>query len=123
MQNVTITLFDKEGAILQYKEHTRRAESPKEATKNGRAIESLVNALKRLKKPCNVTIITDSAYLYGPIMNSWAQKWADSEWKNAKGQEVANTEHWKAYLNVIQGHKITVALEGRKNGKGKEEKQ
>ena len=50
MQNVTITLFDKEGAILQYKEHIRRAERPKEATKNGRAIESLVNALKRLKK-------------------------------------------------------------------------
>lgn len=122
MQNVTITLFDKEGAILQYKEHIRRAESPKEATKNGRAIESLVYALKRLKKPCSVTVKTDSAYLYGPIVNGWVQKWADSGWKSAKGQEVANGEQWKAYLNVIQNHKITVVLEERKNGKEKEEK-
>ena len=120
MQEVLIRIFDKEGAVLQYKEHTRQTESPKSTTQNGRAIESLVCALKRLKKPCSVIIKTDSAYLYGPIMNGWAQKWAEAGWKNAKRQEVANAENWKEYLNIIQGHKITVLLEGRKNGEGKE---
>lgn len=120
MQEVIVTIFDKEGPLLQYKEHTRRAESPKSPTQNGRAIESLVCALKRLKKPCNVIVKTDSAYLYGPVMNEWARKWAEAGWKNAKKQEVANAEIWKEYLSAIQGHKITVLLEGRKNGEEKE---
>lgn len=120
MQEVIITIYDKEGALLRYKEHTRRTESPKSATKNGRSIENLVNALKRLKKPCNVIVKTDSAYLYGPIMNQWAQKWAQEDWKNAKRQDIANAEIWKEYIKSLKDHKITVLLEGRENGEKKE---
>lgn len=120
MQEVIISIFDKEGASLQYKEHTRHTEGPTDRTKNGRAIESLVYALKRLKKPCKITVKTDSAYLYGPITNEWVKKWAESGWINAKGQEVANGKHWREHWGAIQGHEISVVLEGRENGKEKE---
>jgi ribonuclease HI len=61
---------------------------------------AVVEALKSLKNPYEIEIISDSQYVCKSI-NEWLAGWIK---KNFKG--VKNLELWKEYIEISKKHKI-----------------
>lgn len=62
----------------------------------------------------DVTIHTDSAYVYNCWADKWFVNWISNGWKNTKGIDVANQDLWKllipfftnphVFFNKVKGH-------------------
>ena len=66
------------GAVLLYKEHKKEISgSEKETTNNRMEIRAVIEALRLLKKPSQVTIYTDSKYVMDGI-GKWIFNWKKS---------------------------------------------
>lgn len=63
----------------------------------------LAAALKRIFKPCRLTIYTDSAYLASGA-EKWLVRWKQNGWKNARGNHLANAEQWKEIACLLDVH-------------------
>jgi ribonuclease HI len=77
-----------------------------ETTNNKMELQAPIEGLKALKKPCKVTIFTDSKYVKDGI-TSWIHSWKKNGWKNAKKKPVKNADLWQALEDATNGHKIT----------------
>jgi len=63
--------------------------------------------LKKLKKPCSVTLYSDSAYLVNAFLQGWLISWKRNGWKNSTKQPVSNMDLWQE-LDTLSGiHQIT----------------
>lgn len=88
--------------ILRYKDNERILSGGQTlATNNQMELRGVIEGLKALKEPCEVTIITDSSYVVNSI-NGWLDNWQKTNWKNGK---VKNQELWEEYLEVAKIHK------------------
>ena len=78
------------------------------ATDRQLVLEAITQALSRMSKPCEVTVILDPAYLAETIPTPWEQGWVDrweaNGWKTAQGQDVKNADLWKSALAVLRNH-------------------
>lgn len=72
-------------------------------TQNEAELTALHEALKRINKPCELTIYTDCAYIK-QCLECWIQGWIESNWVNAKGKPVAFAEQWQEILNLLKPH-------------------
>lgn len=64
-------------------------------------------ALEILKKPCQVTIYIDSAYVESGIKD-WMHKWYQEDWIGSKGNLVKNKDIWKPLHALSKLHFISV---------------
>ncbi len=80
------------------------------ATECQAALTALEEALKRITRPCHIIIYTDTAQLAAPIENGWLPKWKSASWKNAKGQDLANSQKWQAVEELLGQHEYDIAL-------------
>lgn len=88
-------------AILKYQEHEKIVSgAQKVATNNQMELKAVIEGLKLLKEPCDVTITSDSSYVVKGI-NEWLDGWVKKEFKKVK-----NPELWREYLEVAKGHNI-----------------
>ena len=72
------------GAILMCKGKMKEISGgEKETTNNRMELTAPIEALKLLKKPCNVKIYSDSAYLINAFTNGWIYNWFKNGWKTA----------------------------------------
>jgi ribonuclease HI len=62
-------------------------------------------ALEALKRPCEVTITTDSQYLVKG-MTEWLSGWIKRGWVNSKKEEVVNRDLWERLLALSKVHKV-----------------
>ena len=103
------------GAILMYKEFKKEISGGcKETTNNIMEITAVIEALKVLKKECEVEVYTDSAYVANAYNNDWINNWKANGWINSKKETVKNKELWleldelvKKYnvkFNKVKGH-------------------
>jgi ribonuclease HI len=93
-------------AILRYGEHEKEVCGCEANTTNNRMeLTAVIEALRMLKRPCRVRIVTDSDYVVKG-MTSWIHKWREKQWKNAQGKAVANRELWEELLELSSGHSI-----------------
>ena len=77
-----------------------------EDTKYNKAeLEIVLKALKRLNKPCEVTIVGLSNYTINGV-NKWLQEWALNGFRNAQGKDIANREEWQQVYEYTKMHKI-----------------
>lgn len=67
---------------------------------------ALFRALERLKKPCHVTVYTDSNYIAGIINDNLLDVWEDNDWRNSKGKPVKHMEIWKEIWKKSMEHEI-----------------
>ena len=65
-----------------------------------------IEALKLLKKPCNVKLYSDSAYLVNAFSNGWIYNWFKNGWKTADKKDVKNRELWEKIYEFTKIHKI-----------------
>lgn len=93
-------------AILRYKYHEREISGSEVYTTNNRMeLLAVINALKCLKYPCDVTIWTDSMYVCESIEKKWVFNWEKSGWKQKNGKFRLNHDLWKELLELLRLHK------------------
>lgn len=78
-----------------------------ESTNNRMEMTAAIMALETLKRPCKVTLNTDSSYVKNGI-TKWIFNWKKKNWKRGpKGNEpVLNVDLWKRLDSAIQRHEI-----------------
>ena len=96
------------GIVLKYnniqKEHSGYAE---QTTNNRMELTAVIEALKLLKEPCNVTLYSDSAYTLNAFVLGWIDSWILNNWKTASKKPVLNVDLWKELIELKNKHNIT----------------
>lgn len=67
----------------------------RDTTNNRMELLAVIEALKVLKKPCEVTVHTDSQYVQKGI-SEWIHGWKARGWKTAAKAPVKNVDLWQA---------------------------
>lgn len=75
-------------------------------TANASRMTALIEALKRLREPCTLTIFTDSEYIAGAVEQGWPDRWEAADWKTSRGRDVANKELWQELYKLLKGHEV-----------------
>ncbi|PCI02088.1 MAG: ribonuclease HI [Zetaproteobacteria bacterium] len=77
----------------------------KHTTNQRMELQAAIEALKALKQPSSITIVTDSKYVLNGITD-WIHGWKKKGWKNSKKEPVANRELWEALDALNQKHDV-----------------
>lgn len=93
-------------SILEYKEKVKELSGANPSTtKNQMQLVALIEALKALKEPCYVTIISSCTYIINAITEH-LDIWMQNSWKTQDKTNVTNIELWKEYLNASKLHTV-----------------
>lgn len=94
------------GAILRTKGQEKELSgSEKQTTNNRMEMMAVIAALEALKRPCHVTITTDSQYVMKG-MTEWLAGWKAKNWKTASKKPVKNVELWQRLDQAISPHTV-----------------
>lgn len=94
------------GAILRYNGTEKEISGGAADTTNNRMeLTAVIEALRQLKRPCRVSITTDSQYVVKG-MTEWIEGWQRKGWKNSKKEPVLNRDLWESLLEVTRQHTI-----------------
>lgn len=77
----------------------------KMTTNNRMELMAAIEGLRALKRPCRVTLSTDSRYVMDGL-TKWIKGWQKNGWKTAAKQPVKNAELWQALLDAAKPHRI-----------------
>ena len=87
------------GAVLRFGEHSKEISGFDPQTTNNRMeLTAVIEAVKLLKKPCNVIIRTDSMFVCNGIAN--AKERSLNGWRTKTGARCANTDLWQELHNL-----------------------
>ena len=95
------------GVILRYKgtEKELSGGAP-ETTNNRMELTAVIEALKALKRECDVVIHTDSRYVMDGVQQ-WLPNWKQNGWKTSnKKSPVKNVDLWQELDALLQKHNI-----------------
>ncbi len=94
------------GAILQYGDHEKELYgAERETTNNRMELMAAICALEELRRPCDVTLTTDSQYVKKGI-TEWLESWKRRGWKTADKKPVKNQELWQRLEKATEKHTI-----------------
>ncbi|HEX8578760.1 MAG TPA: ribonuclease HI [Allosphingosinicella sp.] len=94
------------GAIVRSGAHEKEFSGGEPLTTNNRMeMMAAIRALQALKRPCAVTLWTDSNYLKDGI-TKWIHGWQKNGWKTADKKPVKNAELWQELLEAVRTHQI-----------------
>jgi ribonuclease HI len=89
------------GTILRYGTNEKIIRGGEPHTTNNRMeLRGVIEGLKVLKEPCEVTIVSDSSYVIKGI-NEWLSGWVKRNFAKVK-----NPDLWREYLEVSAPHRI-----------------
>ena len=94
-------------AILRMRsERERELSGGDEATTNNRMeLMGVISGLEALKRPCTVTIHTDSKYVLDGA-SRWIHGWKKNGWRTADKKPVKNVELWQRLDAAQKPHKL-----------------
>jgi len=94
------------GAILRYGNCLKELSGgAKDTTNNRMEMTAAIEALRQLKRPCRVSITTDSQYLVKG-MTEWIAGWQRKGWRNSKKEPVLNRDLWELLLALTESHSV-----------------
>lgn len=89
------------GGILEYKQNLKEFSGAAQRTTNNRMeLMGVIAGLRLLKEPCDVDVVTDSAYVVGAI-NEWLTNWIKKDFKKVK-----NVDLWQEYIKASSIHQV-----------------
>lgn len=95
------------GAVLRFGDTERELSGGEPSTTNNRMeMMAVVQALSALKRPCEVTLATDSRYVLDGL-TKWVHGWQKNGWRTADKKAVKNADLWQAMLVAAKPHRIT----------------
>ena len=75
-------------------------------TNNQMELLAVITGLEALKKPCNVTLYSDSKYVVDAFKNNWIDGWIKKGWKTAGKAPVKNVGLWQRLLKAKEPHDV-----------------
>jgi ribonuclease HI len=94
------------GVVIRSGEHERELSGGEAHTTNNRMeLTAAIEGLNALKRPCRVTLSTDSRYVMDGL-TKWIKGWQKNGWKTADKKPVKNAELWQALLAAAKPHQI-----------------
>ena len=101
------------GAVLRYvgpdgRAHERELSAGYRRTTNNRMeLMGAIAALEALRRPCAVTMTTDSQYVVNAFNKGWIPGWQRRGWKTASKQPVKNVDLWQRLIAAAAPHDVT----------------
>lgn len=77
-----------------------------ETTNNRMELSAVIEGLRALKQPCNVTLYSDSEYVVKGL-NEWMVGWKAKGWRRGGRGAVANQELWMELDRLREHHTLT----------------
>nr|WP_206378872.1 ribonuclease HI [Sphingomonas sanguinis] len=94
------------GALIRSGAHEKELSGGEALTTNNRMeLMAAIEALNALKRPCAVTLSTDSRYVMDGL-TKWIHGWKRNGWRTADKKPVKNAELWQALLAAAERHQI-----------------
>ncbi|MCI0182496.1 MAG: ribonuclease HI [Acidibacillus sp.] len=94
-------------AILVWGERELELSGGESHTTNQRMeIQAVVEGLRGLKRPCKVTVYSDSAYVVNCFTQKWYVKWQRTGWVNSSNQPVKNRDLWELLIEQLDLHDV-----------------
>ncbi len=95
------------GAVLRMGMTEKELSGGEPLTTNNRMeMTAVVEALSALKRPCAVTLCTDSRYVIDGV-TKWVPGWQRNGWRTADKKAVKNADLWQAIMVAAKPHRIT----------------
>jgi len=92
--------------LLRYGDVTKEISGCEPDTTNNRMeMMAVIEALRQLKRPCKVTLYTDSRYVMRG-MTEWISGWIRRNWINSQKKPVVNRDLWEKILELSKPHQI-----------------
>jgi ribonuclease HI len=76
-------------------------------TNNRMELQAVIEGLRALQRPAQVTVHIDSSYVMDAITKRWHVAWAARGWRTAAKQPVKNQDLWEALLAELERHAVT----------------
>lgn len=94
--------------VLASGEEARRelSEGFRRTTNNRMELLAVITALEALKRPCAVTLYSDSRYVVDAVEKRWLEGWQRRGWKTAGKQPVKNVDLWRRFLEARKPHRV-----------------
>jgi ribonuclease HI len=107
------------GIILIYGDYQKELSGAYELTTNNRMeLMAVIKGLRAIKKPCEVTLYTDSKYIVDALTLGWLEKWKSNLWIKSDKEPVRNVDLWREVLEQINRHHIKwVWVKGHDNNR------
>ncbi len=94
------------GAVIRSGANEKEISGGENPTTNNRMeLLAAIRALQALKRPCRVTLMTDSRYVMDGL-TKWIKGWQKNGWKTAARQPVKNADLWQELLDASAPHRI-----------------
>ena len=94
------------GVIIRSGTRERELSGGESLTTNNRMeLMAAIEGLNALKRPCHVTLSTDSRYVMDGL-TKWIKGWQKNGWKTAAKQPVKNADLWQALIAAAKPHRI-----------------
>lgn len=95
------------GAILKAGTNMKELSGGEANTTNNRMeMTAIIQALSALKRPCDVTLTSDSKYVIDAIEKGWVKKWKSNNWMRNKKDPALNVDLWEKILALLDIHKV-----------------
>ncbi|WP_397473507.1 ribonuclease HI [Pusillimonas sp.] len=95
------------GALLRQGRHEKKLYGGEPDTTNNRMeLLAVIEALKALKRPCEVVVHTDSQYVQKG-MTQWISNWKRRNWRTADKKPVKNADLWQELDELVSRHEVT----------------
>ncbi|MFZ1813323.1 MAG: ribonuclease HI [Rhizobiaceae bacterium] len=94
------------GVLLRYGDHERTLSGGEPDTTNNRMeLRAAIEALRALKRSCEIHLHTDSQYVRGGI-TGWLANWKRNGWKTSDKKPVKNEDLWRELDDATRSHDI-----------------
>lgn len=94
-------------AVLLHKGHRKELSGGFRLTTNNRMeLMAAIKGLEALKRPCSVTLYTDSRYLVDAMSKGWARRWRANGWRRSKREKALNPDLWERLLDLCDQHDV-----------------
>lgn len=96
------------GVILLYGGHEKELSAAYDNTTNNRMeLLAVIVGFETLKRPCKVTLYSDSQYVINGMTKGWVEKWRSNNWMRNKTEKAKNIDLWKRLLAAVEQHQVT----------------
>ncbi len=93
------------GVVLRYGKQRKELSGGCRLTTNNRMeILACIMGLQALKRPCQVTLYSDSRYVVDSIEKGWARRWQARGWMRNAQDYAENPDLWEQLLNLCRQH-------------------
>lgn len=95
------------GVVMLYGDKRMElAQGFRSTTNNRMELLSVIVALETLKRPCHVTLYSDSQYVVNAITKRWVYDWQRKGWRRADKKPAQNVDLWKRLLPLLETHTV-----------------